>query len=84
MKGSKVMCSFLVLVMDINEKPLHGALVRIEFTAPERAVSVLEYTAVSGVAKFRDQLEGQIKVFVNSRDYGTYYYEDSGKITIWV
>ncbi|HBC47268.1 MAG TPA: hypothetical protein DEO84_11355 [candidate division Zixibacteria bacterium] len=77
------MCSFLVLVMDINEKPLQGALVRIEFTSPERALSALEYTTVSGVANFRGQAEGQVKVFVNGKDFGTYYYEDNGKITIW-
>jgi hypothetical protein len=72
------MCSFLVVVMDNNENPLEGALVRIEFTSPDRAVSTLEYTDSKGVAKFRGQAEGQIKVFVNSKDYGTYCYEDSG------
>ncbi len=76
------MASFEVRVVNNDQDRLNGVRVRLGFKGLTRGMSSEEHTDSDGSAYFSGYEEGDITVYIDGRDYGTYYYEDGGSITI--
>jgi len=76
------MASFEVRVVNDDEKGLSGVRVRLSFKGLTRGIAPEEYTDSDGSAYFIGYEEGDIAVYIDGRDCGSYYYEDGGSITI--
>ena len=76
------MASFEVRVVNDKQKGVSGVRVRLEFTSPTRGMSAEEYTDSDGSANFDDYEEGEIRVYIDSSNYGTYDYRDGECITV--
>jgi hypothetical protein len=76
------MASFEVRVVNDDQKGLSGVRVRLGFKGLIRGMSSEEYTDSDGAAYFSGYEEGDITVYIDGRDYGSYYYGDGGSITI--
>ena len=76
------MASFEVRVVNDDQKGLGGVRVRLSFKGLTRGIAPEEYTDSDGSAYFDDYEKGDITVYIDGRDYGSYYCEDGGSITI--
>jgi hypothetical protein len=76
------MASFSVRVVDDDDEGVAGVRVVLSFTSPLRGQSDAERTDEDGYAEFDGYEEGEIKVFLDGSDYGTFDYEDGESITI--
>jgi hypothetical protein len=76
------MASFEVRVVNDDQEGVESVRVVLEFTSLLRGMSSEEYTDSDGSAYFDDYDEGEIKVYLDGSNYGTYHYEDGGCITI--
>jgi hypothetical protein len=73
---------FTVKIVDDDQEPVKGARVMISFTSMLRGHSTTEYSDSEGRAEFPDYEDGEITVFVNGDNVGTYYYKDDEEITV--
>lgn len=76
------MASFEVRVVNDDQKGLKGVRVRLSFKGLTRGMSSEEYTDSDGSAYFDGYEKGDITVYIDGRDYGSYYYVDGGSITV--
>jgi hypothetical protein len=76
------MASFEVRVVNDNQEGRSGIRVVLEFTSLLRGMSAKEYSDSDGYAFFDDYDEGEITVYLDGSNYGTYNYEDGGSITL--
>jgi len=76
------MASFEVRVVDDEDDGLSGRRVTLSFTGLLRGTTAEEHTDSRGCATFDGYEEGEVKVFVDGSDCGTYDYEDGGSITV--
>ncbi|HEQ98855.1 MAG TPA: hypothetical protein ENO22_05890 [candidate division Zixibacteria bacterium] len=76
------MADFEVRILNHDLEPIQGVRVRLEFTPLTRGMTGEEYTDSDGVAMFSGFDEGEVNVYVDHSDYGSYRYEDGGSITI--
>ena len=76
-----IMASFEVRVVNDAQDGLSGVRVGIEFTSLPRGMAD-EITDVDGSAHFNEYDEGDINVYIDGRNYGSYYYRSGGSITI--
>ena len=74
--------SFEVRVVNDDQDGLSGVRVKLEFTNPTRGMSDPEYTGSDGSAYFGGYDDGDINVYIDGSDYGSYYYRDGDSITI--
>ena len=73
---------FSVRVVDDDQKGVSGIRVRLEFTDFVRGMSNEEYTDSDGYAEFDGYEDGEVVVYVDGGNAGTYQYEDGGSITV--
>jgi uncharacterized protein YfaS (alpha-2-macroglobulin family) len=76
--------TFDVHVVNSECEGVEGAHVRLSFTNILRGMTVEERTDSDGHAEFSDYENGEVKVFVNGSNYGTYYYSEGDGITITI
>ncbi len=76
------MASFTVRVVNDDQEGMKGERVVLEFRGLTRGMSADEYTNSDGYAEFDDYEEGEVDVYVDGKNYGSYRYEDGGSITI--
>jgi hypothetical protein len=76
------MASYRVRIVNDDQKGLSGARVRLSFKGLTRGIAPEEYTDSDGSAYFSGYEEGDITVYIDGRDYGSFYYEDGGSITV--
>jgi hypothetical protein len=76
------MASFEVRVVNDDQKGIRGCRVRLEFEGLTRGISSDEQTDSDGCASFDGYDEGEVIVYVDGRNLGTYTYRDGGSITI--
>lgn len=78
------MASFSVRVVDEDQEPIEGATVVLGFTSLIRGMTHSEYSDSDGYAYFNNFDEGEVEVFIRGSNYGSYYYENDGSITITI
>lgn len=76
------MASFSVRVVNDEEEGVEGVRVVLSFTDPLRAQTDAERTDEDGYAEFSGYEEGEVRVFLDGSDCGTYDYDDGGSITV--
>jgi len=76
------MASFEVRVVNENQEGLSGIRIKLKFEDFTRGMSTEEYTNSEGSAFFDNYDEGDITVYIDGDDRGSYYYEKGGCITI--
>ena len=76
--------TFDVHVVNSEGERVYGARVRLSFTNILRGMTAEERTDSDGHAEFSDYEDGEVQVFVNGRNYGTYYYSEGDGITITI
>lgn len=76
------MASFEIQVVNDDQDGVEGVRVKLEFTSLTRGMSDDEYTDSDGSVHFDGYEEGEIRVYLDGSDYGTFKYEDGGAITI--
>ena len=74
--------TFDVHVVNSEGEGVEDAHVRLSFTNILRGMTAEERTDSDGHAEFSDYENGEVKVFVNGSNYGTYYYSEGDGITI--
>jgi hypothetical protein len=74
--------AFDVHVVDQVGKGVDGARVVLGFKTSVRGRTGPEYTGSDGHAEFDGYDDGEVEVFVDGADYGTYDYKDGEGITI--
>jgi hypothetical protein len=73
---------FDVRVVDESGDGVDGARVTLGFKTSVRGMTTPEYTGSDGHAEFEGYDDGEVKVFVDGADCGTYDYKDGESITI--
>ncbi len=73
---------FSVRVVDDDQKGVSGIRVTLEFTDVLRGMSGEVYTDADGYAEFGGYDDGEVVVYVDGSNFGTYQYEDGGSITV--
>ena len=76
------MASFEVRVVNDDQQGLRGVRVSLSFTSLLRGKTAAESTDSDGSASFAGYEEGEVTVYIDGRDYGTYSYRDGECITI--
>lgn len=76
------MSSFEVRVVNDDQQGISGVRVRLEFTPITRGMSDEEYTDADGSAYFDGYDDGEINVYVDGSNCGSYDYESGGSITV--
>ena len=74
--------SFEIRIVDHDDKGVQGARVVLSFTDPTRGQADSEHTDSDGCAEFDGFADGEVKVFVDGNEYGTYEYRDGESVTI--
>ena len=74
--------SFTVQVLRGDDSPARGVRVKLSFTDFTRGMTDAVRTDEDGEADFDGYEDGEVKVFLNGDDYGTYSYEDGASITL--
>ena len=78
------MASFTVRVVNDDQEGRAGVRVRLEFTDLTRGMSASENTDDDGRADFDGYDEGEVNVYVDGQNYGSYDYREGDEITITV
>ncbi len=73
---------FRVRVVDKDDRPIKNKNVSLGFHGLTRGMSNDEFTDDDGVATFDGYKEGGITVYISGDNYGDFYYEDGGEVTI--
>ncbi len=74
--------SFEVRVVDDDGDGVRGVRVVLSFTDPTRGQSNAEHTDSDGCAEFSGYEDGEIKVFLDGANAGTFDYRDGDSITV--
>jgi len=73
---------FSVRVVNDNQEGVSGIRVRLEFSGITRGMSDDAYTDDQGYAEFDGYDPGEVDVYVDGSNMGTYSYADGDSITI--
>jgi hypothetical protein len=74
--------SFEVRIVDDDGDGVSGVRVTLSFTSMTRGMTAAEHTDSDGSAYFDGYDDGEVDVFVDGSNCGTYRYEDGSCITI--
>ena len=75
------MSTFTIRVVDDEDEGIGGVRVRVSFLDSNRSDSDAK-TDSDGYADFDGDDEGEIEVFLNGTNYGSYEYSEGDEITI--
>ena len=76
------MTSFSVRVINVNQKPIEGIRVMLEFATLIRAKRRNEFTNSEGYAYFNGYEDGEVLIFIMGTIYGKYHYLNGESITV--